>query len=196
MTIVLLSSDPSAQSHAQMQNSKHCQAVIEEVNDRDLEKLVEENDFVAVAWFVILPKWKHSIRYIQNDFFEIVKVKSMSGSPRPARLATRQLPGWRGSTTSQTSDKITSLSSSSPSLTISPTSESKLLQELLLLLLVRYNIEFVKINNKKYARGWGIRSLSWFCLWYFCDKILSDTFLLFPSSRLVPWWSVCPPEKM
>ena len=26
------------------------QAVIEEVNDRDLEKLVEENDFVAVAW--------------------------------------------------------------------------------------------------------------------------------------------------
>ena len=29
----------------------HCdQAVIEEVNDRDLEKLVEENDFVAVAW--------------------------------------------------------------------------------------------------------------------------------------------------
>ena len=29
------------------------QAVIEEVNDRDLEKLVEENDFVAVAWFQI-----------------------------------------------------------------------------------------------------------------------------------------------
>ena len=29
------------------------QAVIEEVNDRDLEKLVEENDFVAVAWFNI-----------------------------------------------------------------------------------------------------------------------------------------------
>ena len=56
MTIFLLSSDPSAQSHARMQNSKHCQAVIEEVNDRDLEKLVEENDFVAVAWFVILPK--------------------------------------------------------------------------------------------------------------------------------------------
>ena len=51
MTIVLLSSDTSAQSHARMQNSKHCQAVIEEVNDRDLEKLVEENDFVAVAWF-------------------------------------------------------------------------------------------------------------------------------------------------
>ena len=130
MTIVLLSSDPSAQSHARMQNSKHCQAVIEEVNDRDLEKLVEENDFVAVAWFVILPKWKHSIRYIQNDFFEIVKVKSMSGSPRPARLATRQLPGWRVSTTSQTSDKITSLSSSSPSLTTSTLKcESKLLQE-------------------------------------------------------------------
>ena len=37
-------------------NNWHCddnsgdQAVIEEVNDRDLEKLVEENDFVAVAW--------------------------------------------------------------------------------------------------------------------------------------------------
>ena len=58
MTIVLLSSDPSAQSHTRMQNSKHCQAVIEEVNDRDLEKLVEENDFVAVAWFVILPTRK------------------------------------------------------------------------------------------------------------------------------------------
>ena len=54
MTIVLLSSGTSA--HTRMQNSKHCQAVIEEVNDRDLEKLVEENDFVAVAWFVILPK--------------------------------------------------------------------------------------------------------------------------------------------
>ena len=26
------------------------QAVIEEVNDRQLEKLIEENDFVAVAW--------------------------------------------------------------------------------------------------------------------------------------------------
>ena len=24
---------------------------------------------------------------------------------------------------------------------------------------LRYNIEFVKINNKKYARGWGIRYL-------------------------------------
>ena len=32
------------------------QAVIEEVNDRDLEKLVEENDFVAVAWFQIWSK--------------------------------------------------------------------------------------------------------------------------------------------
>ena len=32
------------------------QAVIEEVNDRDLEKLVEENDFVAVAWFEIWSK--------------------------------------------------------------------------------------------------------------------------------------------
>ena len=30
------------------------QAVIEEVNDRDLEKLVEENDFVAVAWFQMI----------------------------------------------------------------------------------------------------------------------------------------------
>ena len=30
------------------------QAFIEEVNDRDLEKLVEENDFVAVAWFEII----------------------------------------------------------------------------------------------------------------------------------------------
>ena len=26
------------------------ESVIEEVNDRQLEKLVEENDFVAVAW--------------------------------------------------------------------------------------------------------------------------------------------------
>jgi hypothetical protein len=26
-------------------------SVIEEVNDRQLEKMVEENDFVAVAWF-------------------------------------------------------------------------------------------------------------------------------------------------
>ena len=52
---------------------------------------------------------------------------------------------------------------------------------LLLLLLARYNIEFVKINNKKYARGWGIRSLSWFCLMYFCQKYfqtLSCCFLL------------------
>ena len=27
------------------------QATIEEVNDRQLEKLIEENDFVAAAWF-------------------------------------------------------------------------------------------------------------------------------------------------
>ena len=27
------------------------QATIEEVNDRQLEKLTEDNDFVAVAWF-------------------------------------------------------------------------------------------------------------------------------------------------
>ena len=27
------------------------QATIEEVNDRQLEKLIEENDFVATAWF-------------------------------------------------------------------------------------------------------------------------------------------------
>ena len=26
------------------------ESVIEEVNDRQLEKLIEENDFVAVAW--------------------------------------------------------------------------------------------------------------------------------------------------
>ena len=49
---------------------------------------------------------------------------------------------------------------------------------LLLLLLARYNIEFVKINNKKYARGWGIRSLSWFCLWYF---FWQNSFRHFPA---------------
>ena len=27
------------------------EAMIEEVNDRQLEKLIEENDFVATAWF-------------------------------------------------------------------------------------------------------------------------------------------------
>ena len=27
------------------------ESMIEEVNDRQLEKLIEENDFVAVAWF-------------------------------------------------------------------------------------------------------------------------------------------------
>jgi len=70
------------------------QAVIEEVNDRDLEKLVEENDFVAVAWFT-----------------------------KTCKTCDEAIAGLEGV------DDITD----------------------------KYNIEFVKINNKKYARGWGIR---------------------------------------
>ena len=34
-----------------MISSGRGQATIEEVNDRQLEKLTEEEDFVAVAWF-------------------------------------------------------------------------------------------------------------------------------------------------
>ena len=34
-----------------MINHVQMEAMIEEVNDRQLEKLIEENDFVAAAWF-------------------------------------------------------------------------------------------------------------------------------------------------
>ena len=34
-----------------MASSVRAQATIEEVNDRQLEKLTEDHDFVAVAWF-------------------------------------------------------------------------------------------------------------------------------------------------
>ena len=36
---------------AVMVETIQAQATIEEVNDRQLEKLIEENDFVAAAWF-------------------------------------------------------------------------------------------------------------------------------------------------
>ena len=36
---------------AVMVETIRAQATIEEVNDRQLEKLIEENDFVAAAWF-------------------------------------------------------------------------------------------------------------------------------------------------
>ena len=43
------------------------ESMIEEVNDRQLEKLIEENDFVAVAWFTKTCKYniQHSTVTIQ-----------------------------------------------------------------------------------------------------------------------------------
>ena len=41
------------------------QAMIEEVNDRQLEKLIEENDFVAVAWFT--KTCKYSSPFIETN---------------------------------------------------------------------------------------------------------------------------------
>ena len=70
------------------------QATIEEVNDRQLEKLTEDNDFVAVAWFT------KSCKTCEEA---ITKLEAV--------------------------DDITD----------------------------KYNIEFVKVNNKKYARSLGIR---------------------------------------
>ncbi|XP_023328989.1 uncharacterized protein LOC111701796 [Eurytemora carolleeae] len=72
----------------------HGEAFIEEVNDRQLEKLVEENDFVAVAWFT-----------------------------KTCKTCEAAIAGLEGV------DDITD----------------------------KYNIEFVKLNNKKYARNLGIR---------------------------------------
>ena len=48
------------------------QAVIEEVNDRDLEKLVEENDFVAVAWFNIIKILKSFVMCYYNQCQQIL----------------------------------------------------------------------------------------------------------------------------
>jgi len=69
-------------------------SVIEEVTDRELERLVEDNDFVAVAWFT-----------------------------KTCKTCEAAILGLEGV------DDITD----------------------------KYNIEFVKVNNKKYARSLGIR---------------------------------------
>ena len=37
------------------------EGVIEEVNDRQLEKLIEENDFVAVAWLTKTCKYGYRV---------------------------------------------------------------------------------------------------------------------------------------
>ena len=39
------------------------EGVIEEVNDRQLEKLIEENDFVAVAWLTKTCKYGYRVNY-------------------------------------------------------------------------------------------------------------------------------------
>merc|ERR1719210_143444 len=77
-----------------MINHVQMEAMIEEVNDRQLEKLIEENDFVAAAWFT---------KTCKTCDAAIAKLESV--------------------------DDITD----------------------------KYNIEFVKVNNKKYARSLGIR---------------------------------------
>ena len=109
------------------------QAVIEEVNDRDLEKLVEENDFVAVAWwgFQILKSYKcwhwhchwQVHKNVQNMWRGDRRIGRSGRHHRQVRAMEFKLDF------------------------------KNIFHNL------RYNIEFVKINNKKYARGWGIRYL-------------------------------------
>ena len=100
----------------------------------------------------------------------------LTGSQRRARHVTRRLQDWREWTTSQTSE-----------------SNVKFLPKQLFHYF-RYNIEFVKINNKKYARGWGIRSL--FIYGPIGRKShFSGTSQPYLSSRPALWWSDHEREK-
>ena len=52
---------------AVMVETIQAQATIEEVNDRQLEKLIEENDFVAAAWFTKTCKYGYGYAYIMKS---------------------------------------------------------------------------------------------------------------------------------
>ena len=49
------------------------QATIEEVNDRQLEKLIEENDFVAAAWFTKTCKYGYGYAYIMKSGLNLIQ---------------------------------------------------------------------------------------------------------------------------
>lgn len=97
-----------------------------------------------------MPQCRNSRSRFPNRplFFSAINTKSqdiiLTGSQRRARHVTRRLRDWRGWTTSQTSNvKFLQMSKK---------------WAIYAFHCFRYNIEFVKIQNKKYARGWGIRS--------------------------------------
>jgi hypothetical protein len=69
-------------------------SVIEEVSDRQLEKMVEENDFVAVAWFTKNCKYVFTVRWPRRVLLGNAQISAVS--KKEQRKKCQRLSAKRG----------------------------------------------------------------------------------------------------